>query len=252
MKSEDYHKHHALSCSGVKELLRSPAHYQAYLNREQKETPAMFLGTAAHCAILEPDRFKEEYILGIDADKRTKEWKVFVAENTDKIILSKAEWHQVDSIAGAVLTHPTAGKLFTKGIAEESYFSELEGVTVKCRPDYIFPHLGICVDLKTTIDASEKEFKKSCANFKYHIQHAFYRDVLASIGIIIENFIFVAVEKSPPYGVGVYELDEDAFSLGREQYQKALEIYKQAKEKEAWEGYTSDIIQLSLPAWVQS
>lgn len=250
MNNEDYHKHPALSCSGVKELLRSPAHYKAYVNREQKETPAMFLGTAAHCAILEPERFSNEYIQGIDADKRTKEWKAFVSKNADKIILPKGEWTQVNYIAEAVLNHPTAGKLFTKGVAEESYFSELEDVTVKCRPDYIFPHLGICVDLKTTADASEKEFRKSCASFKYHIQHAFYSDVLASLGIIIENFIFVAVEKSPPYGVGVYELDENAFLLGREQYQRAIEIYKQAQEKETWEGYSNDIIQLSLPAWV--
>ena len=33
---------HALNYSGAKELLKSPAHYQAYLNQEREETKAAF------------------------------------------------------------------------------------------------------------------------------------------------------------------------------------------------------------------
>ena len=36
----------ALNYSGSKELLKSPAHYQAYLNQEREETKALRMGLA--------------------------------------------------------------------------------------------------------------------------------------------------------------------------------------------------------------
>ena len=53
--NEAYHADRScVSVSGLKQLLRSPAHYQAYLNGHRKETPAMFLGPAVHARLLEP------------------------------------------------------------------------------------------------------------------------------------------------------------------------------------------------------
>ena len=45
----------ALNFSGTKELLKSPAHYQAYLNREREETKALRVGKYVHALVLEPE-----------------------------------------------------------------------------------------------------------------------------------------------------------------------------------------------------
>ena len=79
MNNEQYHADtSAISASGLKLFMRSPAHYYAaYLdpNRvERQPTPAMRLGTATHCAILEPTRFNAEYaVIPESIDRRTKE-----------------------------------------------------------------------------------------------------------------------------------------------------------------------------------
>ena len=78
MTNEDYHADtSAISASGLKLFMRSPAHYYAtYLdpNRiERSPTPAMRVGTATHCAILEPERFSAEYIALPEGLDRRKE-----------------------------------------------------------------------------------------------------------------------------------------------------------------------------------
>ena len=67
-----------VSVSGLKQILRSPAHFQAYLQGlTRKETPSMFMGTAIHARLLEPEVYAAEYVVAPEADKRTKEWKEF-------------------------------------------------------------------------------------------------------------------------------------------------------------------------------
>jgi hypothetical protein len=61
-----YHAGPGISSSGLKEIARTPLHYwEKYINpdHERKEDSAVFaLGKAIHAAILEPERFANEYI----------------------------------------------------------------------------------------------------------------------------------------------------------------------------------------------
>ena len=66
MNNSDYFAMPGLSYSGIKDLLVSPLHYwHRNVNperEERKETPAMRLGSALHCAVLEPKRFEQQYV----------------------------------------------------------------------------------------------------------------------------------------------------------------------------------------------
>ena len=250
MDNATYHAHPAISKSGLDQINRSPSHYQAWLTEDRIETAAMKLGTAAHCDILEPDRFKTDYIAMPEGlDRRTKEGKARYAEleSSGKIILAMDDYLAVQAMRESVMSHPSARELLAEGMAEQSFFGRLWDVDVKCRPDWL--NNGIVVDLKTTTDASLNGFSKSIANFRYAVQAAFYSDILASLGHDVVAFLFIAVEKTAPYAVGVYELDDMSLEIGREQYQRDLDTYRRCVESGEWPAYSSSIERISLPKW---
>ena len=54
VKITDYHAGDGLSATGLCDLMRFPLHYITSLKTPHKETPALKLGSATYCAILEP------------------------------------------------------------------------------------------------------------------------------------------------------------------------------------------------------
>lgn len=252
LSNAEYHARKELNNSAIKQLLKSPAHYQAYLAEKREPTQAMIIGSAVHASVLEPDVFQAEYIqIPNGVDKRTKDGKAIYAEieASGKTPLKFDDFQNCLSIASAVRNHTTARKLLSRGDAEVSIFSEIDDVAVKCRHDWLRSDAGLIVDLKSTDDASESGFARSIANYGYDIQAAWYMDVCKSADIEIDTFIFVAVEKAAPYAVGVYELDLSSLEVGRSKYQRALSIWKHCTATDEWPGYPEDIITLQLPAW---
>jgi exodeoxyribonuclease VIII len=75
------------------------------------------------------------------------------------------------------------------------------------------------------------------------VQDAFYIDGLAANDIECKGFIFVAVEKSAPFGVGIYELPAEAIAEGREAYIRNLNTYMECRTTGKWTGYTPQLIQ---------
>ncbi len=76
MPAADYHAEKALSKSGLDQFRKSPAHFRAWQDgRTKNETsPALEFGSAAHCAVLEPERFILTYKL-FTGDRRSKQGK---------------------------------------------------------------------------------------------------------------------------------------------------------------------------------
>ena len=119
------------------------------------------------------------------------------------------------------------------------------------RPDALGDNL--IVDLKTAQDASPEAFARTAANFGYHAQAAYYLDGLRELGECDEDavFLFVVVEKTAPYGVAVYNLDEEALDAGRTVYQRAWQTMRQCRASNNFPGYSAsrNIETLSLPRW---
>lgn len=76
-----------------------------------------------------------------------------------------------------------------------------------------------------------------------------YLDGLNTLAPHDRKFVFVAVEKEPPYAVAVYELEEDALQLGRDDYQKHLAQYAECVKTNRWPGYGDGMDYVSLPSW---
>lgn len=247
MPAAEYHAHPAVSKSLLDKIALSPMHARAYLDGVRQEpTAVMEFGTALHTAALEPDRFAEEYRI-FDGDRRTKAGKEAyeAMRASGKTIISAADFDAVTAMVANIRQHPTASTLLLDGIAEASVFwtDRLAGVDCKCRPDWL-RNDGICVDLKTTDNASPTAFARSVVNYRYHVQAAHYMT-----GTDAERFVFIALEKKPPYAVAVYELDVAALLEGERLRVRDLERYASCAEFNVWPGYSPQIQTLELPAW---
>lgn len=266
MSNEDYHRSPAISKSGLDRLAISPEHYQAYLMEPREETAAMKVGTAVHMAVLEPERFKATYAPFDDSEicasiggakpratTKYKEWlEGYKAANAGLILLDGADYKYIYDIVDSVLLRETPCKILSaNGAAEHSFFwtDPETGVECKCRPDYLRDD-GYIIDLKTTEDASPWGFERSAEKYRYWVQAAFYKQgVEAVTGIEVKGFVFIAVEKKPPYAVACYAADEAMIAAGDEEVRRCLAIYKACDEANDWPGYPDGIMPLSRPAW---
>ena len=247
----EYQAHPAISRSYLVDLLKSPAHAQSRKENKEPATRAIILGSAFHTIVLEPMLFEDEFLVA-DIDRRTKEGKATeAAANARGVeIITTDEMIQISKMNMAIKGHKSAGALLSGGIAEQSVFwiDEETGIECKIRPDYCLPS-GIIPDLKSCLDASPEEFAKTIFNMDYHIQAAMYVDGLKANNIDAKVFVFVAVEKEPPFAVGVYVLDNDYIEIGRQQYKKALQILAQCIKDNKYPAYSEDIVELKPPRW---
>ena len=248
ISNADYHADPAVSASHLKKVMQSPYHYwSAYLNPDRVAmvpTAAMRLGSLTHCAVLEPDELTNRYQLA--PDRRTKEGKAAVVEMAAAGIeaVSEADLAQALQMADAVRSNSTAALLLANGQAEQSFWWDdiATGMRCKCRPDWFDGET--IVDLKTCQDASPAGFARAVAQWSYQVQAAHYL-----CGTLAKRFVFVAVEKSAPYAVGVYELDAEALVHGSVLRHTSLQKIQDCRAINEWPGYTDGIQTLQLPGW---
>lgn len=264
LDNAEYHRHSAVSKSHLDLVARSPLHYWArYVdpNRVEPEpTPAMLLGTAVHTHILEPDEWAARYVAGPEAlDRRTKAgkeaWAAFEADAAGRTVISRNDADLVLAMGRAVRNHPAASMLLQLlGAAETTWMwhDAATGLQCKCRPDWLTTDVSLIVDLKTTEDASPAGFRKSIANFRYHVQAAWYLDgVERATGRRPEQFLFICVEKRAPYACAVYAADAEMIDAGAKQARLDLDTLAVCKAADAWPGYSDQIEPISLPAWMR-
>lgn len=249
----DYHSRRAASSTRIKEMLRSPAHLK-FMDENGKTADALTVGEAFHSLVLEPTEFKEQFAVAPKVDRRTKDgreaWQMFMDANPGVTILTEDQYLSVTGMAKAVMNHPMANELImSRTETEVSLFWHQLGMPCKARIDAYSLDQRCIIDLKSTDDASIDGFSRSVAKFKYHVQAAWYIDAARAAGFDVETIVFVAAEKTGPYGVACYRLDDQAIEEGRIQIAKALPLLANCEALNLWPGYDAGIQTISLPRW---
>ena len=253
LSNEDYHANRThVSKSWLDKIERSPSHLKAYLDgvEEREASPALLFGSMFHTLVLEPDLFDQQYIICPKFDMRTKVGKSgyddFLLANqyrSTAAFIDQASYDVALKMRANIQAHNLAKKLLTAGKPEQSVlYKDESGVDCKARADWL--RENFIVDLKTTDDASPSGFAKSIANFRYQVQAVHYQK-----GFDLDRFIFIAVEKKPPYAVAVYMLDEEAVYKGSETRKRNLDTYAECLVKDEWPGYSENLTAISLPRW---
>jgi hypothetical protein len=265
MPPEVYHGDKArMSSSGVRKVLQSPRHFLTMWCNEVEEDKDHFrIGRAAHLLLLEPEKFRELYLVQPDfgAMQSSKnraardEWRS--QQHPQAVIVTEKELNNLVGMAEAVLEHPIASALLKNGKPETTlhWTDEDTGVYCKARPDYISVdptgdvHL---IDFKTTRDIRSGIFADDAYRMRYGTQLAFYHDGLVrAMGRQPTTVTLIAVEKEPPFEAAVYCLTDDWIERGQEEYQHALRIYRRCRDTGKFPAHQSNASILNMPRKAQ-
>ena len=220
--NEVYHLMPGISASGLKMIYKKSVYH--YLNRKPFESASMALGSAVHAAILEPESFFDQYHIMPKIDRRTKAGKeAFALEQkkcSGKILLSADDYEKIEAILENYRNDDLAVK-YCKGQIELSHYGKHEDIDVRVRPDCLNRVDDYISDVKTCQDNSPNAFKRDVYKYGYHLQAAFYMDMLG-----ISNFKFIAVETNYPFSCEVYTLSDDFLEAGRQAWKQAFADYK--------------------------
>lgn len=267
MSNDEYHACPEFSSSQLKDILRSSAHFYSnnILKENERETKKhLDFGTLAHTLFLEPEQFEHEFVIGPKFDRRTKAGKeeaaAWEAANQGKIIIDEDMLQGAKRIANN-LRGLSSYQLMQDhyGMAEASIFftDPVYGLNLRVRPDYhivpceAFPN-GLLLDVKTSTDARPFKFMRSCADFGYDISAAMYREGFQQHYGTAEKpeFIFLVAESSAPFNVKQYRASDLFLSIGERRYSKAKELLAESLLIDEWDGYSTELEDISLPQYM--
>ena len=160
--------------------------------------------------------------------------------------MSQEQMALAHQMSASVMTHPASKALLKmEGKAEQTFTwtDEATGEKCKCRPDW--QTADLVVDLKTTKDASPRGFGQSVDNFRYHVQANWYLRGTPDA----QQFLFIAVEKTPPFACVVYVASPEMVAAGGRVADENLARLAECRKKDYWPSYSDTIQTLDLPPW---
>jgi len=259
LDSQAYHADPALSHSRLKVIGRSPAHFRWTSDNGSPSSDALDFGKLFHASILEPETVSRDFaVVPEGIDKRTTAgkaaWAKFVEESAGRTIVTASDMKTAAAMAAAINGNEGAQDIVFDAIAtgrvEEAHKwrDTMWGVDRKSKMDAVLSD-GTVVDIKTTMDASPRAFERSILSYGYHTQAAYYADAMNASGQGMKRFIIVAIEKTPPYAIGVYQVANEAIAVGRVRVSEWLSRYVDCVSKGVWPSYTESLEVIGLPKW---
>lgn len=261
MPDYEYHdkkKHPHISSSDVKTVYgKSLLHW---VGQEYKESPTLEMGKAVHSLILE---YEKQAVVRGPSDRRGNKWKEAKqqAEQQGKILLTERDYDTALEIAESALFNSEflRSRVSAKNfISEASIFTTCKktGMLIKCRPDGLLvpqddKDKGVLLDIKTTQDASPEGFQRELRKYNYDLQIAFYLHTMRCASLPCSEMYLVAIEKTPPYAVGVHVLSEIYIKHAEKRMIQTLEKMKHAESSQDFSTGWPEINQVHLPAWLE-
>jgi len=241
-------------------------HYRYAIAHPTPATEDQAIGTRMHTLLFDGEAaYMRGVVIGGPINPKTqkaygrdtnahREW--CEAQGPGKEFLSIDEDQQVRSMVKAAMDDEYVARVIgdnAEGSDNEVsmvWIDPESGLLCKGRADMLRPGLGMIGDLKTCQDASPAAVERSILKWGYHRQAAWYTDGARVLGLDwVRHFGFLFVEKLPPYGLGLYRIQDDAVEIGRLQNARLRATVKQCRESGEWPGYSNGFADIGLSAW---
>lgn len=242
LPADEYHAdREALSCSMLKPMLISPAHFQADLLAQQNQTKAKDFGSLVHALVLEPHLAGKDFaVFPGFADGRNAEYKEFLASNTGRLVVDEPTFARGRRLAEKILHREVYGRPFgdyvAEGIPEASiYFEEpTTGLKLRVRLDLYHPEYSF--DLKSTRHATMNAFIRDSLDMHYDLQAFMYTfgRTMYDGSASPKPFVFIAAESEEPHSVHVVRAGDSYLSNGAKKFQEVLSLYWACTKAGLW------------------
>ena len=251
--------------TSLKKMLVSPLAYSDYLTGEHGYSSALEFGKAAHSMVLGsgPQVVAKPNL-------RTKEGKALRDRLVEQYGADDIVWLSADDVEKVQAMRDMVGDFFTKldGQPEVAMIAADPdtGLLIKGKADWLpstpDPDGVLRIrDYKTTVKSPD-EFERSCWQYGYHIQAAFYMRLYRLTMPEYKGplgFEFVVQEKNPPFDWRVWRFDEHSpiiTELAEPKICKALKQIKSFRDLypdplEAMRGYGLSKVpqEIAFPDW---
>ena len=260
----EYHGYReAISKSRLANMSVCPAYFKWCEDNPTEPSDDMVLGSAFHKIVLEPETFYDEFAVMPNVDRRTTQGKMkyaeFIIEADGKTVITQEQYDTICGMRYSIMSNPYARKLINGNIEKSMYWTdELTKVNCKCRPD-VWRKVAdrvVITDLKSTKSVIPNEFARDCVKYHYDLQTAMYRDGVSKVlGVPKENidFVFIAVEKKPPYLLNIMQADTYVIQKGEADFREHIGTYAECVQTQNWYGLNGRdniINNLSLPSYL--
>lgn len=245
------------SCSLLKPILVSPAHYKAQFFETRKSSDAMAFGSLLHTLVLEPHLLHTQYVVVPGSGKLpAAEIRSLAAAHPGKTVLRDVEFQEIRLLADRVLYRHFKGRpvarFLEEGIAEATFFYDDPVTGVPCRVRIDLWHPDFIFDLKTTRYGEVGQFVRSAVDLHYDLQAYMYclADAVWEGRAAARPFVFVAANSQVPHPVHILTAGSAFLDNGRAKYERALSLYKACAELDYWPDGSADE-DIELEPWQQ-
>lgn len=260
MTEKEYRQHPAVSRSQLFRLRESPEKFKYYEDNPEPPTPALIFGQLLHAMVLQPETVDKEFAEAPNVDRRTTkgkaEWAAFEAYAKDKTVVTSDMGDAAVEMSLKLEKDEFVKKLLN-GDKEVPFFwtDELTGEECKCRADCVSNVNGIdiIVDLKTAECAETDTFMRHAIKYGYNLQAAMYSEGVRKCTGKEYAFVFIVIEKKPPYAINILQADKTFITHGYDMFRELIGTYHECKVTGNWWGYLGKhniINNLALPAYL--
>ncbi len=271
---EEYLSKKRISSGCLKAALKTPLSFMYEYERtfEKKNVPHFELGTYAHMAFLEPERFekvapapsvnlstkegmltmidfyrtlegKRKYTFNGKMQDLKKRLEKYKARCTHQVIdpehfeIIRALKNNYYWYGGGIIP------MLLKGATAETSFYGKDpetGLELKVRPDFfnISENIGVnaVISFKTTRADSIGKFSYDCAKHMYELTEGMYQEVMSNVtGRKFNVTIMIMLQTIPPYQPAVLFWSPEDIQLGKYKYHQALSIVRECFEKKSFQ-----------------
>lgn len=247
----------ALSCSMLKPLLISPAHFQTSLLAANSSSSAKDFGSLIHLLLLEPELINTEVAVypGVGSG-RDREYKTFLANNSHRLAIDEptlaSARRLVQKVASTLFRGRPIIHFIEESITECSvYFTEpVTGLRLRVRFDAYHPDFSF--DLKTTRHATASAFARDAIEFGYDLQAYMYSLARAAFEGTEKPapFVFITAETSAPNSVCLHTAGSTFLENGAAKLRECLATFKACTTVAHWPDLSCQTT-LEITPWQQ-